>query len=73
MKVRDILKLYDYYCSCSILDLNHNNLWTGWYDDTYPNKPEYKQLKRYLDYEVCKLSTFQNDIGKLQIFINKEA
>lgn len=79
MKVKDILNLYSYMCNVAIIendskpnDHKLNILWCGAYDRFYPNKNEYKELRKYLDYEVKSLSSFLNEEtnSQLQIYID---
>lgn len=79
MKVKDILNLYDCINSVAIIenDSKSNNsklniLWCGTYDMFHPKKLEYKELRKYLDYDVERLSTFLNDVtnSQLQIYID---
>lgn len=79
MKVKDILNLYDCINSVAIIenDSKSNNsklniLWCGTYDMFHPKKLEYKELRKYLDYDVKSLSTFLNDVtnSRLQIYID---
>lgn len=79
MKVKDILNLYDCINSVAIIenDSKSNNsklniLWCGTYDMFHPKKLEYKELRKYLDYDVERLSTFLNDVtnSRLQIYID---
>ena len=67
MKVKDILNLYDCLGSVAIIENDSksnsklNILWCGTYDMFHPKKLEYKELRKYLDYEVKSLSTFLNE------------
>ena len=79
MKVKDILNLYDCINSVAIIenDSKSNNsklniLWCGTYDMFHPKKLEYKELRKYLDYDVKSLSTFLNDVtnSQLQVYID---
>ena len=79
MKVKEILNLYSYLCAVAIIendskpnDNKLNILWRGAYDRFHQNKLEYKNLRKYLDYEVESLSSFLNakTNSQLQIFIN---
>ena len=79
MKVKDILNLYDNLNSVAIIenDSKPNNsklniLWCGTYDMFHPKKLEYKELRKYLDYDVKSLSTFLNDVtnSRLQVYID---
>ena len=79
MKVKDILNLYDCINSVAIIenDSKSNNsklniLWCGTYDMFHPKKLEYKELRKYLDYDVKSLSTFLNDVtnSRLQVYID---
>ena len=79
MKVKDILNLYDCINSIAIIenDSKSNNsklniLWCGTYDMFHPKKLEYKELRKYLDYDVKSLSTFLNDVtnSRLQVYID---
>ena len=77
MKVKDILNLYDCLGSVAIIEndikLNSklNILWCGTYDMFHPKELEYKELRKYLDYEVKSLSTFLNEKTNscLQVYI----
>ena len=79
MKVKDILNLYDCINSVAIIENDSksnsrklNILWCGTYDMFHPKKLEYKELRKYLDYDVERLSTFLNDVtnSRLQIYID---
>ena len=78
MKVKDILNLYDCLGSVAIIenDIKPNSklniLWCGTYDMFHPKKLEYKELRKYLDYEVKSLSTFLNEKtnSSLQVYID---
>ena len=79
MKVKDILNLYDCMGNVAIIDYDRmsnnsklNILWCGTYDMFHPKKLEYKELRKYLDYEVKSLSTFLNEKtnSRLQVYID---
>lgn len=79
MKVKEILNLYSYLCNVAIIENNFkpndtklNILWCGAYDRFYSSKLEYKDLRKYLDYEVKSLSSFLNKEtnSRLQIYID---
>ena len=78
MKVKDILNLYDCLGSVAIIenDIKPNSklsiLWCGTYDMFHPKKLEYKELRKYLDYDVKSLSTFLNEKtnSRLQVYID---
>ena len=79
MKVKDILNLYDCLGSVAIIenDSMSNNgklniLWCGTYDMFHSKELEYKELRKYLDYDVKRLSTFLNDVtnSSLQVYIS---
>ena len=78
MKVKDILNLYDCLGSVAIIenDIKSNSklniLWCDTYDMFHPKELEYKELRKYLDYEVKSLSTFLNEKTNscLQVYID---
>ena len=79
MRVKDILNLYDCICSVAIIEYDNmsnnsklNILWCGTYDMYHPKKLEYKELRKYLNYDVKSLSSFLNEKTNscLQIYIN---
>lgn len=79
MRVKDILNLYDCINSVAIIDNDSksnnsklNILWCGTYDMFHPKKLEYKELRKYLYYDVKRLSTFLNDVtnSSLQVYIS---
>lgn len=79
MKVKDILNLYDCINSVAIIERDSvsnnsklNILWRGTYDRFHPKKLEYKELRKYLDYDVKNLSTFLNGAtnSRLQVYID---
>ena len=79
MKVKDILNLYDCMGNVAIIEYDSmsnnsklNILWCGTYDMFHPKELEYKELRKYLDYEVKSLSTFLNEKTNscLQVYIS---
>lgn len=79
MKVKDILNLYDCLGSVAIIENDNksnnsklNILWCGAYDIFHPKKLEYKEVRKYLNYDVKRLSTFLNEKTNsyLQVYIN---
>ena len=79
MKLKDILYLYDCLCSVAIIEndsMSNNSklniLWYGTYDIFHPKKLEYKELRKYLNCDVKRISSFLNEETKsyLQIYID---